>query len=255
MTIATANKGNMWLVIVVVIALLAGGVYYFSTREAAPVAEENTENTATTTETGTEMAGMSVVPEGEYTVVPTESRFTWEAKKPLIEGYINSGTIALKEGMIEVGTSTAMGDFTVDMTTLKVGLTATKPGKESALEAHLKSKDFFEVEKYPATTFVITSVTPMSDSSTTFVYTVTGDLTMKGKKNPITFPAKIYLKEGKLHADATVEVDRTKWGITYGSGSFFDNLADNAISDTFALTFALVAERSVPTSSGTPEVQ
>ncbi len=240
----------MWLVIVVVVALLAGGVYYFSTRDAAPVTTENTENTASTTES---MEGMSIVPEGMYQVIPEESHFTWEAKKPLIPGYINSGTIGLKEGQIDVGESTATGEFTVDMTTLKVGLTATKPGKESALEKHLKSKDFFEVETYPDTNFEITSVTSQADSETTFVYSVKGNLTMKGETNEITFPAKIYFKDDQLNAEATVEVDRTKWGITYGSGSFFDNLADNAISDMFSLSFHLIAEREEVT--GQPELE
>jgi hypothetical protein len=35
------------------------------------------------------------------------------------------------------------------------------------------------------------------------------------------------------------KVDRTKYDIKYGSGSFFDNLGDKAISDDFELAVAL----------------
>ena len=40
-------------------------------------------------------------------------------------------------------------------------------------------------------------------------------------------------------ATANLVVDRTKYDIKYGSGSFFDNLGDKAISDNFDLTVSL----------------
>lgn len=237
------NKGNMWVVIVVVIALIAGGLYYFSTQKATAPVVDGTE-TATSTDTTHMMEGATVPTDGSYTVSASESTFAWAGAKPLIEGYVDSGTIALKDGSITIASSTATGSFAIAMDTLQVGLTAKKPGQEGALEKHLKSKDFFDVATYPTVTFEITKVTPQADSATSHTYDVTGNLTMKGKTNPITFPAMIYMMDGKLIAEAAVNVDRTKWGITYGSGSFFDNLADNAISDTFTLTFKLVATKS-----------
>ena len=36
-------------------------------------------------------------------------------------------------------------------------------------------------------------------------------------------------------ATAKLTIDRTKFGIKYGSGSFFDNLGDNMIYDDFIL--------------------
>jgi polyisoprenoid-binding protein YceI len=77
------------------------------------------------------------------------------------------------------------------------------------------------------------------------MYDVVGDLTMKGATGEVAFPATIYLDtEGKLHAEARFEFDRTQWGITAGSGSFFDDLADNVIDDMVAVTFSLVATAS-----------
>jgi polyisoprenoid-binding protein YceI len=65
---------------------------------------------------------------------------------------------------------------------------------------------------------------------------------MKGQTHEVTFPAMIYLDgEGRLHARAETEIDRTKWGITSGSANFFDDLADNVIDDMVALSFHVVA--------------
>ncbi len=141
-----------------------------------------------------------------------------------------------------VSEDSATGFFTIDMNTLSVGLTATKPGKEGALEKHLKTDDFFDVETYPTATFAIKSVTPASEPMT---YTLTGDLTMKGKTNELSFPATIYLNdEGKLIAEASFEFDRTKWDITYNSGNFFQDLGNNLIDDMVAMRLTLVAEKA-----------
>jgi hypothetical protein len=57
------------------------------------------------------------------------------------------------------------------------------------------------------------------------------------------FPARVYQNAlGQLVAEAGLEFDRTLWGITAGSGSFFDNLADNVIDDMVVLSFLLIAE-------------
>ncbi len=187
----------------------------------------------------------TVVTEGAYTVNASSSIVNWSGKKPLIDGYTNSGTIGVTAGTIKVATTSATGEFTIDMNTLDVGLTAKKPGQEGALTGHLKGDKWFDVAKYPTAKFVIKSVKARPDSATTFTYDITGDLTMKGKTNEITFPATIFADEqGMLHADAATEIDRTKWGLTFGSGSFFDDLADNVIDDMVALSFKLVAKKN-----------
>ena len=182
----------------------------------------------------------SVVTPGTYTVTPEQSEFRWAGQKPLIDGYVNSGTIALNEGSIVVGENEATGTFTLDMNSIHVGLTAQKPGQEGALEGHLKGERWFNVETYPTATFVITSVAP---TETELVYTVTGDLTLKGTTNAVTFPARIYqTPEGLLKAEADLEIDRILWGITAGSGNFFEDLGDSLIDDMVLLSFSLTAE-------------
>lgn len=182
------------------------------------------------------------VSDGSYEIVASESTVGWAGKKPLIEGYINDGSIAVSAGTIAVANKSATGSFTIDMNSLLVSHTLAKPGKESMLEEHLKSDRWFDVSTYPTASFEITRVTEREDSSTSFTYDVTGALTMKGQAHEISFPAMIYLDEtGRLHAQAETEINRTLWGITSGSASFFDGLADNVIDDMVALSFHVVA--------------
>lgn len=186
----------------------------------------------------------TVVQDGEYVVNTESSTFLWAGQKPNLEGYINSGSIALSDGEIVVSGEQASGSFTIDMDTLSVSDTPKKPGKESALESHLKGERWFDVGNYSEATFTINEVTQRENSAETFVYDVTGVLSMKGVEAEIAFPAKIYLdEEGYLRAEAEFEFDRTKWGVTASSGSFFDNLADNVVSDMVAVSFSLVAEK------------
>jgi polyisoprenoid-binding protein YceI len=64
---------------------------------------------------------------------------------------------------------------------------------------------------------------------------IPADLTIKGKTNPVTFDITV----NKHNTSTKFKVDRTKYDIKYGSGSFFDNLGDKAISDNFELAVAL----------------
>ena len=52
-------------------------------------------------------------------------------------------------------------------------------------DGHLKSPDFFNAKQFPTITFKSTSVKPIDGG-----YEVTGDLTMHGATNPVTFSIK-----------------------------------------------------------------
>lgn len=183
------------------------------------------------------------IPAGTYTINTAKSVVNWAAKKPLIDGYINSGTIGMTAGTVTVAAGKTTGSFTMDMNTLDVGLTAKKPGQEGKLEEHLKSDRFFDVAKFPTATFVITTVTPVATPTAELTHTLTGDLTMKGQKHAVTFPAVVYVENGVLKAKATTDIDRTKWGITAGSKNFFDSLGDNMIDDLVGLSITLEATK------------
>ncbi len=150
------------------------------------------------------------------------STVTWVGKK--ITGK-HHGTIELKEGhLLMDGDEIIGGQFVMDMTTIEVtDLTGEMKGK---LEGHLNSDDFFGSNNFPTSTLVIKKANKKGNQ-----YEVTGEITIKGITEPISF---LLTKAGNS-ANAKLKIDRTKFGIRYGSGSFFDNLGDNTIHDNFEL--------------------
>lgn len=157
----------------------------------------------------------------------TKSSINWVGKK--VTGQ-HTGTINLKSGeLIFKNDKLVGGNFTADMTSLVD--TDLKGEYKGKLEGHLKSDDFFGVEKFPTSTMVFKTIVPKDKNN----YTVTADLTVKGTTNPITFD--IYINENS--ATTKLKVDRTKYGVKYGSGSFFENLGDKVIYDDFELSVDL----------------
>jgi polyisoprenoid-binding protein YceI len=123
------------------------------------------------------------------------------------------------------------------MTTIKVtditGLYAKK------LEGHLKSDDFFGVKEFPTAALAIKTVVSKSENN----YSITADLTIKGKTNTITFEAVSKVEGETIVFDSKVVVDRSKYGIQYKSGSFFEDLGDKLIYDEFDLNIHIVTEK------------
>ncbi len=103
----------------------------------------------------------------------------------------------------------------------------------------MKSADYFDAEKFPISTFAITKVVTDRDDK----IQVTGNLTIKGITKPITFPATIDVKDGRAEANGKVVINRTQWGIRYASGKFYDNLADEAVSDDIGIDMKIVAQK------------
>ncbi len=166
--------------------------------------------------------------DGEKREVNTEtSKVTWKAYK--VTGS-HTGTVNLNSGaLIFEGDKLSGGEFEVDMTSLiSTDLEGEYKGK---LEGHLKSDDFFGVEKHPTSSLVFTNVTPSGKNS----YEVTGDLTIKGITKSVILDVSVYGSK----ATATMKVDRAQYDVRYGSGSFFENLGDKTIYDEFDLVVDL----------------
>lgn len=175
---------------------------------------------------------------GTYQVQPQLSSLGWTGKKI---GGQHSGTINFKEGAVQVkGSQIVGGKFVVDMTSLK-NTDLTDADYNAKLVGHLKSDDFFGVEKNPTATFIITSIKPLKGDAAGNNATITGNLTIKGKTNPLTFPAKVGVKNGVAAASGTAIIDRTKYDVKYGS-TLFGAAADKAIEDTFSLSFNVIAK-------------
>ncbi|MFT4833803.1 MAG: polyisoprenoid-binding protein YceI [Marinoscillum sp.] len=170
-----------------------------------------------------------------YTVDAERSKVEWLAKK--VTGQHN-GEVSLKEGSFDFteGKLTG-GTFTIDMTGITV--LDLSGGSKAKLQGHLNSDDFFGVTTYPTALFKITKAVPQGPGK----YKVVGDITIKGKTEEIQFPASLEEKNGTVTGTATLIIDRTKFDIRYGSGSFFDDLGDKTIYDEFDLTVKIVATK------------
>ncbi|MGZ3448762.1 MAG: YceI family protein [Polyangiales bacterium] len=108
---------------------------------------------------------------------------------------------------------------------------------EAKLTGHLKSGDFFEVEKFPKGSFVSTKIEAKSGPNGA-THEVTGNLELHGVKKSITFPAKIDVDSDAVHASATFSIDRTQWGILY------KGMADNLIKNDVVIKLDVRAPRN-----------
>lgn len=172
---------------------------------------------------------------GNYKVDPSASSVKWLGKK--VTGQHN-GTINIKEGNLEVVDGAVKGGTVlIDMQSI-ANEDITDKGSNQKLVGHLKSDDFFSVETYPTAKLVLTDVKKTGNN-----YTFTGDLTIKGTTNPVTFNATSSPEGDGLKLTGDLTIDRSKYNVRYGSSSFFDNLGDKVIYDDFKLDFVLVAKK------------
>lgn len=166
----------------------------------------------------------------------TQSSVRWTGKKVIGDKHV--GTVAVKSGQVEFdGNNLKGGEVVIDMTSIK-NEDVKDAGYNAKLTGHLKSDDFFGVDKNPTANFKITSVKALKGGKDA-THEIKGDLTIKGTTLPVTFPAKVEVKDGTASAKGKLSVDRTKYGIRYGSGKFFENLGDKMISDEFDLEIEL----------------
>ncbi|MCF8380970.1 MAG: YceI family protein [Bacteroidales bacterium] len=160
-----------------------------------------------------------------------KSTLKWLGKKV---GGEHFGEIQLKSGEMELkGENILSGNFVIDMTSITNADVESEEYNQK-LVGHLKSDDFFGTESFPTSSLKLTKVAEFLNGKAI----AQGDLTIKGKTNPISFEIK---KEMNNYL-ATIIVDRSKYDVRYGSKSFFDNLGDKYINDEFTLEVIIVTE-------------
>lgn len=155
------------------------------------------------------------------------SEVSWKGKAAF-NAYSLAGTVALEEALFE-GNKEALTDarILIDMRSIQ--------SENTQLVKHLKSKDFFEVKRFQQAQFVMNSRLPLEAGK----HEVGGQLEIKGKSHPIVFSMELteagpnWIMKGKLI------IDRTRYGITFNSPSYFEKLKEQAIADEFELTFRL----------------
>ncbi len=154
-----------------------------------------------------------------------KSNLKWHGEKVTGEHW---GNIDLKEGWLSWDNNKLTdGEFVIDMASI-TNTDIEDEGYNAKLVGHLKSDDFFGVNKYPTAKLEIKGSEKFQNNKAK----VKAHLTIKETTLPIEFEAQ---KEGNWFM-AEIVIDRSKYDVRYGSGSFFDNLGDKTIYDDFTLT-------------------
>lgn len=101
------------------------------------------------------------------------------------------------------------------------------------LTGHLQSDDFFNVAQFPQAEFNSTAIAPGEGNTAT----ITGNLTMHGVTNQVSFPATITLTDSRLVANAEFSINRQDWGIVY------TGMPDDLIRDEVVLSIDIDTDR------------
>lgn len=172
----------------------------------------------------------------EYAIDANAIKLKWTGEKFGGEHY---GMIQSKGGYLNVeGGKITGGKVVIDMESMTCD--DLEPGEwHDKLIGHLKSDDFFGVDKFKTANFEIFAVKDKGNGD----IKVTGKLTLKGITKQVTFDAKYKMDGNKIMAEGRMVVDRTKYDIKYGSGSFFDVAQDKLIYDEFFIDINLTAQK------------
>lgn len=159
----------------------------------------------------------------------------WGYKIAKSEASSHDGTVSVKSGnLILKDNKVVGGSFILDMTT--ISSTDVTGDSKTKLDGHLKNGDFFEVEKFPTAEFKITSISAKNDK--VYNSTVTGNLTVKGKTNAISFPARVAVSKGQASiVSDKFTIDRQKFDVAYKAG-----MQDVLIKDDIDLKVKVTAK-------------
>ena len=181
-------------------------------------------------------------PSGSFEVDKTASFVEWTGRNLFNR---HTGTVQLRDGhiLIENG-RLAGGQLTIDMTTLRCSDIAD-PALNALLIGHLKSDDFFSVDRYPGAEFIVASATLLTGATVGQPnYQIGGTFTLRGVTKLIEFPAVVaHQSEGAFTAQALLDLDRTEWGAIYGSAKFFGRLGQHLVNDDLHLHLKIVTAK------------
>jgi polyisoprenoid-binding protein YceI len=219
---------NTYIMVALVIIIAVAAFFVGNDRAEAPVALNEGELNP-------------ILGDGSYKLDIVASKIGWKGE--FVTGASERGTIEFKSGSATIaGGVISEAHFVIDMNSV-----VDVEGKEM-LETHLKGADFFDVNAYPEASFVLRKIEPISvynEAATDLSrYVVSGDLTIRGITQPISFTADINSASNDLiFANASFAINRADWEIKYNSASFFKGLGDKTIRDAVEITLDLRATK------------
>ena len=151
-----------------------------------------------------------------YKVDTMNSRVEWKGYKVLKTDQtthfgtirFESGDVTIKEGKLQ------SGKFVADINTIENIDLKDKQEMKTKLESHLKSGDFFEVEKFPTASYEITKVTEANGGD--YNTLLDGNLTIKGITKPVQFKANVTVADGNVNiATEPTDINREDFGLKF----------------------------------------
>jgi polyisoprenoid-binding protein YceI len=105
------------------------------------------------------------------------------------------------------GTVSAVGEVSGTITVAAASIDT----KNAKRDKHLRSSDFFQADAFPHITFSVDRLQPSGEG-----VTVTGQLSVRGRTRPLTFPATVSAaSSGEVRLDAEIQVNRADFGLTW----------------------------------------
>jgi polyisoprenoid-binding protein YceI len=180
------------------------------------------------------VASETVIPTGTWEIDPAHSSIGFAVKHLGITTV--RGSFGTFKGTLTVGEALATAQFgaTIDA----ASVTTSEPQRD----AHLRSPDFFDVERYPTLEFVSTGVTPLDADR----FTIRGTLAMHGVAQPVELIATVQGTETdpwgnqRVGLEISGELSRAAYGIAFNQVLGSGNLA---VSDKVKLSLDVSAVR------------
>jgi polyisoprenoid-binding protein YceI len=210
-----------------------GIIFFLSQEKNGDVEDLSTPEQTSISSTQDPVEEFSQVTSGEYIIDPSKSKIEWigRAMGKNHNGYVNvkNGSIIFDED-VPIG-----GQVVADMVNI---VNEDLAGEEqSKLIAHLKSDDFFAVADHPEAILIIKSMEPVDGEDR---YGIVADLTIKGVTKEVVFDADVEDQNGTVLFTSQFNIDRTEWGVTFGSDSLVDQIQEGVTDDVITFNMLLV---------------
>jgi polyisoprenoid-binding protein YceI len=184
--------------------------------------------------------GAPAVADGPHALDLAESRVVWIGRNLLNKHWghvpLSSGSVEFKSGL------PVRGEATLDLRRITCADLAGDP-LHDVLIRHLESDDFFDVDRFPEARFAFDRAEPCSDRPGCCNLKLHGQLTLRGVTKPLVVDAAAGITpEGRAALQSAFAIDRTEWGVLYGSGRFFRSLAGHLVNDEIELQLRILTE-------------
>ena len=168
---------------------------------------------------------------GTWAIDPVHSEVSFTVRHMMVSKV--RGRFDKFEGTIVTGE-----DPLASTVTASVDLSSINTGQEQR-DAHIRSADFFEVEKYPAMTFSSTSIKGAEEG-----FFLEGDLTLKGVTKSVSFELEVNgvgpdaYGGTRIGFSATTQINRKDFGVDF-NGPIPGVPGGVAVSDTVTINLEI----------------